>query len=210
MAKRKRQPEKEAEKTLSEYYRLNTQAVEDLVTADESNSPQVPAAELRKYRSGPRLTLADWAKALLIKCWFAGAVCFFFLWGLGIYVTDYWDQLLVLGVALGIVTDLLTNNLFRFYAKTPGANDRWMMFPQRKFITLFLNILYAFLVLACVVATYQAVNALLIALTGAKDTVPLGVGPILFGVFVTAWDQLFITMKRTLIKIFRDARKRGE
>jgi len=210
MAKKKRQPEKEAEKTLSEYYRLNTQAVEDLVTADESNSPQVPAAELRKYRSGPRLTLADWAKALLIKCWFAGAVCFFFLWGLGIYVTDYWDQLLVLGVALGIVTDLLTNNLFRFYAKTPGANDRWMMFPQKKFITLFLNILYAFLVLACVVATYQAVNALLIALTGAKDTVPLGVGPILFGVFVTAWDQLFITMKRTLIKIFRDARKRGE
>lgn len=210
MAKKKRQPEKEAEKTLSEYYRLNTQAVEDLVTADESNSPQVPAAELRKYRSGPRLTLADWAKALLIKCWFAGAVCFFFLWGLGFYVTDYWDQLLVLGVALGIVTDLLTNNLFRFYAKTPGANDRWMMFPQKKFITLFLNILYAFLVLACVVATYQAVNALLIALTGAKDTVPLGVGPILFGVFVTAWDQLFITMKRTLIKIFRDARKRGE
>lgn len=209
MAKRKRQPEKEAEKTLSEYYRLNTQAVDDLVTADESNSPQVSAAELRKYRSGPRVTLADWAKALLIKCWFAGAVCFFFLWGLGMYVTDYWDQLLVLGVALGIVTDLLTNNLFRFYAKTPGANDRWMMFPQKKFITLFLSILYAFLVLACVVMTYQAINALLVALTGARDTVPLGVGPILFGVFVTAWDQLFITMKRTLIKIFRDARKRG-
>ncbi len=209
MAKRKRQPEKEAEKTLSEYYRLNTQAVDDLVTADESNSPQVSAAELRKYRSGPRVTLADWAKALLIKCWFAGAVCFFFLWGLGMYVTDYWDQMLVLGVALGIVTDLLTNNLFRFYAKTPGANDRWMMFPQKKFITLFLNILYAFLVLACVVMTYQAINAQLVALTGARDTVPLGVGPILFGVFVTAWDQLFITMKRTLIKIFRDARKRG-
>ena len=209
MAKRKRQPEKEAEKTLSEYYRLNTQAVDDLVTADESNSPQVSAAELRKYRSGPRVRLADWAKALLIKCWFAGAVCFFFLWGLGMYVTDYWDQMLVLGVALGIVTDLLTNNLFRFYAKTPGANDRWMMFPQKKFITLFLNILYAFLVLACVVMTYQAINALLVALTGARDTVPLGVGPILFGVFVTAWDQLFITMKRTLIKIFRDARKRG-
>ena len=209
MAKRKRQPEKEAEKTLSEYYRLDTQAVDDLVTADESNSPQVSAAELRKYRSGPRVSLADWAKALLIKCWFAGAVCFFFLWGLGMYVTDYWDQMLVLGVALGIVTDLLTNNLFRFYAKTPGANDRWMMFPQKKFITLFLNILYAFLVLACVVMTYQAINALLVALTGARDTVPLGVGPILFGVFVTAWDQLFITMKRTLIKIFRDARKRG-
>lgn len=194
---------------MSEYYRLNTQAVEDLVTADESNSPHVSAAELRKYRSGPRVTMADWAKALLIKCWFAGAVCFFFLWGLGIYVTDYWDQLLILGVALGIVTDLLTNNLFRFYAKTPGANDRWMMFPQKKFITLFLNVLYAFLVLVCVVMTYQAVNALLVAITGARDTVPLGVGPILFGVFVTAWDQLFITMKRTLIKIFRDARKRG-
>jgi len=210
MAKKGRKPAPEPHKTASDYYSLNTKAVEDLVSADVTNSPKVSEAELRRYRSGPKIRLADWMKAVLLKWWFAGAVCFFFLWGLGIYVTDYWDQLLVLGVALGIVTDLLTNNLFRFYAKTPGANDRWMMFPQKKFITLFLNILYAFLVLACVVATYQAVNALLIALTGAKDTVPLGVGPILFGVFVTAWDQLFITMKRTLIKIFRDARKRGE
>lgn len=207
MARKKNAPPREAEKTLSEYYRLNTRAVDDLVNADESNSPPVSAEELKKYRSGPRVTLADWAKALLIKCWFAGSVCFFFLWGLGIYVTDPWDQLLVLGVALGLVTDLLTNSLFRFYAKTPGANDRWMMFPQRRFITLPLNVLYAFAVLAGVVMTYQALNHLLIALSGARDTVPLGVGPILFGVFATAWDQLFILMKHTAGKMLRDARK---
>ena len=207
MARKKKAPPREAEKTLSEYYRLNTRAVDDLVNADESNSPPVSAEELKKYRSGPRITLADWAKALLIKCWFAGSVCFFFLWGLGIYVTDPWDQLLVLGVALGLVTDLLTNSLFRFYAKTPGANDHWMMFPQRRFITLPLNVLYAFAVLACVVITYQALNHLLIALSGARDTVPLGVGPILFGVFATAWDQLFILMKHTAGKMLRDARK---
>lgn len=207
MAKKKRGQSPEPEKTLSEYYRLNTQAVDDLVTADESNSPPVSPAELKKYHAGPKIRLSAWAKALLIKCWFAGAVCFFFLWGLGIYVNDQWDQLLVLGVALGLVTDLLTNSLFRFYAKTPGENDRWMMFPQRKFITLPLNVLYAFLVLACVVMTYQGLNYLLVALRGTEDTVPLGVGPILFGVFVTAWDQLFITMKRTAASILRDARK---
>ena len=181
--------------------------MDDLVNADVSNSPKVSEAELRKYRSGPRLKLSDWAKALLIKAWFAGATCFFFLWGLGTYLPDPLDQMVVLGLALGAVTDLITNNIFRFYAKTPGANDRWMMFPQKRFATLPLNILYAFVLLFCVMTTYNVVNAAIIGITGAKDTVPLGVGPILFGVFTTAWDTIFIKIKHTARSVFSDARR---
>ena len=50
--------------TAADYYRLHTDAVDALVGADEGNSPPVPEEELRKYRSGPRLRFADWAKAL--------------------------------------------------------------------------------------------------------------------------------------------------
>ena len=207
MARKQKNPPKEAPKTPADYYKLNLKAVDDLVTADESNSPRVSEAELRKYRSGPKIRLSDTLKALLIKFWFNGATCFFFLWGLGTYLHSWLDQMVVLALALGAVNDLLTNNVYRFYAKTPGENDRWMMFPQKAFYTLPLNIVYAGLLLFLVVTTYNAINAAIIAATGAKDTVPLGVGPILFGVFTTAWDTLLIKIKNTARSVLTDARR---
>ncbi|MBO4378362.1 MAG: hypothetical protein J5889_05340 [Clostridia bacterium] len=205
MARKKQTPADE-QRAAADYYRLNVKAVEDLVGANAENSPKVSEEELRRYRSGPKIRLADWVKAVLIKVWFAGAVCFFFLWGLGTYVSDQLDQILILGVALGLVTDLLTNNLYRFYAKPAGANDRWMMFPKRKFITLPLNILYAFAVILCVVMTYNAVNAGIMAVTGDREHIALGVGPILFGVFAAGWDLLFIKIKHTLHAVVSDAK----
>ncbi len=207
MAKERKTAAGEERKTAADYYRLNVKAVDDLVNADVSNSPKVSEAELRKYRSGPNIRLSDWLKAALIKAWFAGSICFFFLWGLGTYVSDQLDLLFILGLALGVTTDILTNGVFRYYARTPGANDRWMMFPQKKYIALPLNILYSFAILFCVVTTYNALNAALIALTGAQDRVPVGVGPILFGVFAAAWDMLFIRMKRTFLNVLSDAKK---
>ena len=120
------------EKTTADYYRLKTEAVEDLVTANEENSPPVSAAELRKYRSGPQIKLADWVKVLLLKFWTGGMICYFFIWGLSTFTLNQWDHLLVLGIALGTVTHLITNNILRFIAATPGLYDRWMMFPGGK------------------------------------------------------------------------------
>ena len=206
MARKQKNPPREPDRSAADYYRLNLKAVDDLVTADESNSPKVSEKELRKYRSGPKVKLSDTLKALLIKFWFNGATCFFFLWGLGTYLHSWLDQMVVLALALGAVTDLLTNNVFRFYAKTPGGNDRWMMFPQKAFYTLPLNVIYAVVLLVLVVMTYSAVNTAIIGITGAVGTVPLGVGPILFGVFTTAWDTLLIKLKHTAQSVLADAR----
>lgn len=191
----------------SEYYKLNTKAVDDLVSANEENSPPVSEKELRSYQSGPRIRIADWVKALFIKAWFAGAVCFFFLWGLGNYLADQLDMLFVTGIALGMVTDLLTNNVLRFIAKTPEANDRWMMFPKKGFITFPLNILYAFVILFMVVMIYNIINVVIIRITGAVNTVPLGVEPILFGVFCMGSDVLLIQIKRFIQGLFRQKAK---
>ena len=209
MAKKGRKPAPEPHKTASDYYSLNTKAVEDLVSADVTNSPKVSEAELRRYRSGPKIRLADWMKAVLLKWWFAGAVCFFFLWGLGTVVPNRENQLIIVGVALGAVTDLFTNNIFRFYARTLGENDRWMMFPRNSFSTLPLNIVYGYVILFLVVLTYNAVNAFLIAATGVQDKIPLGVGPILFGLLCTGWDLLLLAAKRMLMRIVRDAKRRA-
>lgn len=202
----KRQEKREEEKSAAEYYKLNTQAVDDLVSASKENAPKVSKQELRKYQSGPRVKMAEWVKAVLLKSWFSGMVCFFFLWGLGTYVSDQLDMLVIVGIALGFVTDLLVNPIFRFYAKTPGGNDRWMMFPQKRYISLPLNVLYAFLLLLCVVTTYQVINGLILMGDTARDTVPLGVGPILFGLFTMGWDMLFIGAKRLFKRILSDAK----
>lgn len=207
MALKKKQPPREPDKSASEYYKLNVTAVEDLVTADVTNSPKVDKKELRKYQSGPRINVADWVKAVFLKVWLGGMACFFFLWGLGTYLPSWLDQLFVLGLALGFIKDLIENSIFRFWAKTPGANDHWMMFPKKNFLFLPFNVLYAYLLLFCVVKTYDTINAVLIGVTGAEGTVPLGVGPILFGLFAAGWDLLFIALKRLGQRMLRDAKE---
>lgn len=202
---RKNRAAPEESRATADYYKLHTKAVSDLVDADESNSPAVSEEELLKYRSGPKLRLSDWAKAILIKIWFAGSVCFFIFWGLSAYIGDRLDLLLVFAIALGVVTDIITNNILRYYAKTPDGNDRWMMFPQKRYITFILNILYAIVLLICVDAFYTLINLSLAGLSGGSGNLTLGVGPILFGVVYTAFDLLLITMKRTLRQIVADA-----
>ena len=156
--KRKNRMQKSEIEGQSEYYRLKTQAVDDLVNASEENSPPVSEAELRAYRSGPRMKVADWVKMLFIKFWFAGAVCFFFIWGLGGFLTNELDLLAVTGMALGVVTDLMTNPVLRFFEKTKGENARWMMVTRKTYSGLFLNILYGYVVLFLVYTLYNVIN----------------------------------------------------
>lgn len=191
---------------ISDYYKLNTKAVDDLASANRENTPQYSEEELNRYRTKSRFPLPAWLKAILLKAWFAGSVCFFIFWGLGVYLQNNLDMLLVFGLALGVVTDLLVNSIFRFYAETEKANDKWMMFPQKNYLYLFCNILYAYLLLFCVNMLYQIINRAIIAVTGAVDTIPLGVEPILFGVFYMGFDLLLIRVKHLFQKIISDAK----
>ena len=207
MKKEKASSSPEKEMANGEYYRLNTKAVDDLVNANEENSPNVSEEELKKYRSGSKIKLPTQFKLLFVKFWFPAAVCFFFLWGLGAYVSSTLDLLVITGLALGTVTDLLTNNVLRFVARQNGANDKYMMVPRKGFASLPLNILHSGAVLFLVFTAYNAINRALISFTGAaEDAVPLGVEPILFGLFYLAFDSLLIGAKRLFFRIVRDAK----
>ena len=196
---RKKKPQNhkpEVEKE-ADYYKLKTKAVKDLIEANEDNSPPVSKEELRKY-TGRKLKLADWAKLIIIKWWFPGAVCFFFLWGLGEYMADMLDTLFVTGLALGVVTDMLTNNALRFFEKKKGEADYWIMVTKQGYVSFPLNILYAFVVLFCVFMFYTGVNTALSAITGTTDKVFLGVEPILFGLIYLGFDLLLIKLKHII------------
>jgi hypothetical protein len=143
---------------------------------------------------------------LFIKWWFAGAVCFFFIWGLGMYMADVLDTLLVTGIAMGIVTDLLTNNALRFFEETEGANDRFIMVTKRGYSSFFLNILYSCFVLFFVYSLYSVINGIIANITAQPDRVLLGVEPILFGLFYLSFDLLFIEIKHYFQKVHAQAK----
>ena len=190
-------------------YELKTEAVDRLVNADKKVYPKTNIDPGKKYRSGGFLDkIPAPIKALFIKFWFNGAVCFFIFWGLGMYIWDIIDMIVVLGIVLGMVTDILVNNTFRFFATTPGSNDKWMMFPKKKFWTFFANIFYALIVLLIVVWIYNVINILFNLIGGTNDQIFLGVEPVMFGIFYVAVDMLFIGIKNLTIRIINDAKEK--
>ena len=197
------------EKSTVDYYKLKTKAVDDLINADESNSPKVSREEIAKYsgRSAKRFAIPGWLKICFVKFWFSAAVCFFFVWGLGGYVNSLMDQLFVVGMALGLVTDLLVNNVIRFMAVTKEANDVWMLFAKKSYLSFLLNVLYGFVMIFFVYTIYNAVNLAAMRVTGNEDSLFLSVEPICFGLFCLGIDLMFLGMKKTFRRILEDAKK---
>ena len=193
-----------------ESYDLKNQAVEDLVEASEDNTPEYGTEELSKYKSKSKFHISGPIKALFVKFWFGGMVCYFFMWGLGLYIQSQLDLFVVTAVALGFVTDILVNSIFRFYAETEGANDKWMMFPKKGYKSLILNIVYAFVLMLFVAKTYNLINTVIISITGETDSVPFGVEPISFGLIYLGFDMLFIGLKRFGEKIILDAKRKED
>ena len=184
-------------------YELKSEAVEPLAGADSSPTPEYSKEELERYKGKKKFKIPAPVKILFLKAWFAGAVCFFFLWGLGL--TNLLDTLFVLGVAIGVVTDLLVNNVIRFLEAFPGEHEEWMLFPKKGMVSFFLNLIYGFVIAFCVYLLYSLINFAIMSLTGNTETLPLGVEPVLFGIFCMGIDMLFVGIKRLIVNIIEDA-----
>ena len=200
---------KEKGEVSADYYDLHSGAIDDLVNATEENSPEVSEEEIAKF-TGKKVKFkgTPLIKAILIKWWFAGCVCFLFLWGLGLYITDMLDQLFILGLAGGVFTDLLVNNVLRFIESSKGANDKYMMFPDKRYRNFIFNIIYSFVILFFVMTVYAAVNAAAAGISRAPDMLALGVEPVLYGALYTLFDMLLIKMKNVFSGIVKDAREK--
>lgn len=199
-------PEKKADASIENYYDLKTDAVERLVNAKDA--PEVSDAEIRKYTSKGKFHIPEWLKIVFVKFWFSGAICYFFLWGLGLYL-DRLDLMFVLTVGLGVTMDLMVNHVLHYFEPQKGAYDKWMMITTRKWWSFFVNIPYAGLLLFCVIQAYTVINTLLVGDVTTAESVAIGVEPVLFGLFYMGFDMLFIAIKNTMIKVFRDAEKKA-
>lgn len=184
------------------YYDLKTDAIERLLNA--KNAPPVSDKEIEKYTSKRKRRVPSWLKVVLIKFWFSGAVCYFVMWGLGLTISGL-DLIAALAIVLGLVNDLMINHVLRHFEPFKGAYDKWIMFPFKKFWTVFLNVIYAAVILFFIIQTYTLINTLLVGSAETAETVAVGVEPILFGLLFTGFDILFTTIKNALMKAFKAA-----
>ena len=184
-----------------DYYKLKTQAVDDLVTADASNSPEVSKAELERHGAHKKSRIPDPVKVGFIKFWFPASVCYFMIWGLGL--ADPLDQIVIVGIVHGMITDLLTNNMIRFIAVTDGANDRWLMFYKKRYASFIFNILYALLLSAMVVFLYAGVNILFNLAAGTAGQDYWRLEPIGYGLFYMFSDMALVAIRNLIAKLFK-------
>ena len=175
-------PEK---KSSADYYSLKTDAVDRLVNAKNKTYDKTKGDPGKEYRSRGFLDkIPSWIKSL--------------------------DMIVILAVVMGMVTVILVNNAFRFLGIYEGQNDKWMMFPKKKYWTFFANIIYAFIILVGDIWFYNILNVVLNRINGTDGELYIGVEPILFGLSYMAIDMLFITMKNTMIKIISDAKQKNQ
>lgn len=225
---------KNKESTIENYYDLKVDKIDELVAAlkdTDSSEEQEPISlkisdctgetdedntktkkrgkEFDPYKVDKLSAVPAWLKAIFIKFWFAGAVCYFIMMGTGL--KDF-DGIIVTGVVLGVVVDVLVNPCFGYMQSDRREYDKFIMlpFPFKKFWTFFVNIIYYTVVLLVVNYCYLGINLMCNAIAGTKLTYYIGVEPLLFGVLTTIADMAFIGIKDLIVYLVKRKKRKNE
>ena len=229
MAKKKKHIQ---ETTIENYYDLKVDKVDELVAAlkDENTqfenevsmdiadcigeeTPDTLTKRGRRKKFDPYKTdflgkIPTWIKAIFVKFWFAGAVCYFVMWGL--QINDSLDRIVLTGAVVGLIVDILVNPLMRYMETDRHEYNAYMMFPFpfKAFWTFFTNIIYYILIVFGVSTFYSLINVICNSAYGTTNVPYLAVEPLLFGVFTVLLDMVFIGIKDAIVHIAKKSRKK--
>ncbi len=231
MSKKKK---KDKETTIENYYDLKVKEVDELVAALKGDAPETEepvsykvedcigaeaasqgeetiakksSREFDPYKIDKLSRVPVWLKALFIKFWFAGAVCYFVNMGLGVYVKAALDLLVIDGVLLGVLVDCIVNPIYRMLESDKKEYNNYMMFPFpfKQYWTFLTNIIYYIGVFVCVNYAYLGLN-LLIQLI--KPNWFIAIEPLLFGLIALAVDMAFIGIKDLIVYLVKRAKSK--
>lgn len=157
--------------------------------------------EFDPYKTDLLSKIPVWLKALFIKWWFCGMVCYFIGMGLGLVITSTLDLVVVTGIVLGIAVEVLVNPVFKYLETDAREYDNYMMFPFpfNAYWTFFANIIYYALIACGVAGCYFVINEYMFSLTRE---------PLLDGVFTLAIDMLFIGIKDLTVFLVKKYRRK--
>ena len=156
--------------------------------------------EFNPYRTDFLGRLPTFVKALFVKWWFAGVVCFFVNMGLGIYISATADLILFDGIFLGLVVDVLVNPLYRFMESDRREFNNYTMFPfpLKAYWTFFTNVLYYIGVAILVNFVYNFINDYMFS---------LNIEPLSWALIVVAVDMVFIGIKDLVVYLIKKRKK---
>lgn len=227
MAKKK----KIRESTIENYYDLKVDKIDELVAALREEAPSGETISMnisdctgvndpknvtrtgRQKQFDPYKTdflgkIPTWIKAVFVKFWFAGVVCWFIMAGIGL--ADF-DAMVITGGVLGIFVDIFVNPLFRHMESDRKEFDNYIMFPFpfKAFWTFFANIFYyVFVVILVGIFGYNGVNTVINIFKGTESLYYVGVEPLLFGAFAVAADMIFIGIKDLIVFLVKRTKKK--
>jgi hypothetical protein len=228
MANKKKKQEKES--TIEDFYDLRIDKVDDLVAAiqgDTKSNEKIStniseitgepeqkrgskkSKEFDPYKHDKLSFLPTWVKAIFIKWWFAGAVCFFIMWGIGL---SGLESIALVGVIWGALVDILINPIFRMMESNKKEYNVYMMFPFpfKAFWTFFTNVLYYLCITFVVNYCYLGVNELINLMKGTSGLYYVGVEPLLFGVFCVVADMICIGIKDLIVYVAKRGKIKKE
>ena len=91
------------------------------------------AEEINNYQKSSFLSkIPYWAKAVLIKYWFFGVICFFVLMGLGLVISNPLDRIVVCGLLGGMITDVVTDNILIMIESSDRESQWFMIYKKPK------------------------------------------------------------------------------
>lgn len=191
------------------YYDLKKDAVNDLVDALKNDqSEQITngiekkdqAQEFNPYSVDKLAKVPTWIKALFVKFWFAGAICYFCLWGLGNYINSQLDLVFLTGIVMGLITDLIINNAFLYFQSDKREYEKYMFITisGKKIWPIFANIILGIVEQFGIIGIYSLINSQI-----DNPSKTLGVEPILYGLFFVLIDMALISIKNLIQKLIK-------
>lgn len=166
---------------------------DDELLQDEEELTQ----EIKKYDKGFLNKVPYSIKAILIKYWFYGAVCFFSLMGfIGISGEN---AALVGGLIAGALFDIACYNILEMMDHDNNKSKYYMMYKSKKIYSVFINVIYqvavfliAMVIISSIVSTYKdPVNNWFLQ------------EPLSIALVLTAIDAIFLLIKNLLVKLFK-------
>jgi hypothetical protein len=203
---------------ITNYYNLKQEAVNNLVSALKEPDIKEEPSHSKKNKVKPPIDpykidklskIPTWVKAVFVKFWTAGAICFFFFWGLGSYVNSMENMILITSIATGLIVDFLVTPAFLYFESDKKEYHKYMIVPvsSKKIWSLLINIPVAFIEVYGVVTIYAIINQVYVNSNGLEEGyITLGVEPLLYGVFFVAIDLLLLLFKNLIVGMIQNVK----
>ncbi len=143
-------------------------------------------------------------KALVLKYWFFGMIYFFFV--MGIPNLDMTSETVIVGVALGILNDLVIYKILELFDSYKNESQYYKFFRSKKVYSIFINTVYGFIVgglsmIFSFVFRYWIQNGTSLEVF---DTIKwLFAEPFTFALLALFVDAIFIGIKDLCVYLYR-------